>query len=71
MYNTETIERFIDLAPKNDLRTQTKAAWGSNIFWLLISSYRIWGGRRSFCIRNYNNMLRAVCLGFFSDKAKR
>lgn len=32
MYNTETIERFIDLAPKNDLRTQTKAAWGSNIF---------------------------------------
>ena len=71
MYNTETIERFIDLTPKNDLRTQTKAAWGSKYLLAANLSYRICGGRGSFCIRNYNNMLRAVCLGCFSDKAKR
>lgn len=54
MYNTETIERFIDLAPKNDLRTQTKAAWGSNIFWLLISL--IGFGREAQLLHtDYNN----------------
>lgn len=69
MYNIETIEKFIDLTPKNDFRTQTKAAWGSNIFWLLISLIGF-GAGGSFCIRNYNNMLRAVCLGFFQIKRK-
>ncbi len=31
MYNTETIEKFIDLTPKNDFRTQTKAVRIRNI----------------------------------------
>ena len=62
MYNTETIERFIDLAPKNDLRTQTKAAWGSNIFWLLISLIGFGAGGAAFA---YGIII--ICLVLFAS----
>ncbi len=62
MYNTETIERFIDLTPKNDLRTQTKAAWGSNIFWLLISLIGFGAGGAAFA---YGIII--ICLGLFAS----
>ena len=62
MYNTETIERFIDLTPKNDLRTQTKAAWGSNIFWLLISLIGFVAGGAAFA---YGIII--ICLGLFAS----
>lgn len=62
MYNTETIEKFIDLTPKNDFRTQTKAAWGSNIFWLLISLIGFGVGGAAFA---YGIII--ICLGVFAS----
>ena len=62
MYNTETIEKFIDLTPKNDFRTQTKAAWGSNIFWLLISLIGFGAGGAAFA---YGIII--ICLGLFAS----
>ena len=61
MYNIETIEKFIDLTPKNDFRTQTKAAWGSNIFWLLISLIGF-GAGAAFA---YGIII--ICLGLFAS----
>lgn len=62
MYNIETIEKFIDLTPKNDFRTQTKAAWGSNIFWLLISLIGFGAGGAAFA---YGIII--ICLGVFAS----
>lgn len=62
MYNIETIERFIDLTPKNDLSAQTKVAWGSNIFWLLISLIGFGAGGAAFA---YGIII--ICLGLFSS----
>ena len=56
------MSEFLRITPKNDFRTQTKAAWGSNIFWLLISLIGFGAGGAAFA---YGIII--ICLGLFAS----